>query len=119
MTGERLTDKKRYETHCGNCHGKNGEGLRNLYPPLAGSDYLEKNRSKIPCIIRNGLNEPIKVNGKMFDQPMPEMSFLNSRQITGIINFINISWGNDQKEWKQGEVDFVLRKCAVKPEKEP
>ena len=48
--------KRLYQAFCSNCHMDNGEGLRSLYPPLANSDYLEKNHDQLACIIANGIS---------------------------------------------------------------
>ncbi|MCB9233002.1 MAG: cytochrome c [Bacteroidia bacterium] len=111
FTGEKMTDRKRYETYCGNCHGKEGQGFRDLYPPLAGSDYLSKHETELPCLIRHGLSGTITVNGKTFDQPMPELPFLNPSQIADILNFVNHSWGNHGRDWGEKDVNIVLGKC--------
>ncbi len=52
-----------YRTNCANCHQTNGEGLAALYPPLAHSDYLV-NKKGVICLMRNGQQGPIVVNGK-------------------------------------------------------
>ena len=33
-----------YEDFCVSCHMSYGEGIKDVYPPLAKSDYLTKNR---------------------------------------------------------------------------
>ena len=60
-----------YKHNCSTCHGDNGEGLRNLYPPIANADYLQLHRTELSCIIKNGITHPIIVNGKNFHMPMP------------------------------------------------
>jgi cytochrome c551 len=82
INGQRL-----YETHCANCHGKNGQGLANLYPPLLNADYL-KNREAAICIIKNGGNSPITVNGKVYKQAMPKIAALYDIDIAQICTFI-------------------------------
>jgi cytochrome c len=110
--GPKVGPETLYQTHCGNCHGKNGEGLRELYPPLAESDYLKTHQSNLPCMIRYGMEGPILVNGKPYDQPMPGIPTLSTGEITAIVNFINTSWGNAEKEVKFGWVEERLKYCA-------
>ena len=33
-----------YESHCASCHGVEGEGLKDLIPPLANADWLAENQ---------------------------------------------------------------------------
>lgn len=103
--------KAHYEKHCGNCHGKQGEGLRGLYPPLAGSDYLAENQNNLPCLIRYGMSGPIVVNGKNYEMPMPGAPNIGPEEISDIINYINTSWGNDLPEVNPSSVEKRLKFC--------
>lgn len=102
-----------YEYHCAACHGQNGEGLRNLYPPLAGADYLIKHQTDLACIIRNGLEGPILVNGQAYNQPMPGNTDLNDVAIANIINYINQAWGNELDYVQIKAVQEALSRCGA------
>ena len=84
-----------YDQHCANCHMENGEGLRNLIPPLAGADYLRDNRREVVRGIRYGMEGPIVVNGRTYDHPMPGNVELSEFQIVNIVNYVNQAWGNE------------------------
>lgn len=105
---------KLYGTHCANCHGAQGEGLKRLIPPLAGSDYLTKNRQGLACLVRKGLNGPLVVNGVEFNQVMPAAdSHLTDSQITNILNFVQTSWGNKGEIFTIREVSEQLQGCGA------
>jgi mono/diheme cytochrome c family protein len=104
--GERL-----YRQHCANCHGNQGEGLGALIPPLAQADYLKQHWETTPCLIKNGLNDTIVVNGKMYDQPMPVNAKLSDIEIANILNFIGNSWGNQLPIQQLNNVRTQLGKC--------
>lgn len=93
--GERL-----YVQHCANCHGEQGEGIGQLVPPLAGSDYLAQHPRVLACIVRQGLNGPIVVNGVSYNQLMLGVQDttthrkLSPAQITNLLNYIEGHWGN-------------------------
>lgn len=87
IAGEQL-----YNKNCSNCHGAEGQGLRNLYPPLKNSDFLI-NQNAVICIIKNGSNDTLKVNGKTFNQKMPANKKLYDLDIAQIVTFINDNWG--------------------------
>ena len=78
-----------YVNLCANCHMEDGTGLEGAIPPLANADYIADNPLVMTCIIKYGQNEPIVVNGKTYDQPMPANRDLTEFQITNIINYIN------------------------------
>ncbi len=100
-----------YKTMCANCHMDSGEGLGALIPPLAGADYLEKNRDKLPCIVRQGLQDTIVVNGKVYAEKMAGMPGLSDIQVTNLLNYINTSWGNNNPPYSYEEVTELLLKC--------
>lgn len=98
-----------YSVHCANCHGEDGKGLGALIPPLAGADYLLAQRSRLPCIVVNGLSDTITVNGVVFGgQPMPANSLLTDIQVTNVLNYINNSWGNNLPDFTLLEVRGML-----------
>lgn len=88
-----------------------GEGLGTLIPPLARADYLEKNRKKLPCIIKHGVRDSLLVNGKWYAEQMAGLPSLSDIHITNVLNYINQSWGNDNEPYKLEEVRASLEKC--------
>lgn len=104
------TGEKTYQKHCANCHGKEGEGLKKLIPPLAGSDFLIDKKSELPCIIRKGMNDTIIVNGQKFIGNMPGNSELSVIEITNLVNYINREWGDHSYQSEQ-EIRTELEKC--------
>ncbi|MGV3538448.1 MAG: c-type cytochrome [Rufibacter sp.] len=100
-----------YTRHCASCHLDNGEGLRGVIPPLLQSDYSQKNRAQLACIIRNGLNTPIEVNGREYFQPMPGNKLLTETDITNIINYLHKEFKSPEKQVSLGEVKAQLRQC--------
>lgn len=88
-----------------------GEGLRGLIPPLANSDYVQNNRELLPCIIRNGMEGEIVVNGKTYNQPMAGIPEIPEGDIANLINFINMNWGNNGKFMSHEQVIQYLDAC--------
>ncbi|MEN0050399.1 MAG: cytochrome c, partial [Bacteroidota bacterium] len=52
-----------YQNYCANCHMDDGSGLGKNIPTIVGADYIAKNRIQLPCIIHQGLEDTIVVNG--------------------------------------------------------
>ena len=100
-----------YERYCATCHMETGEGLRGLYPPLAQSDYLTNHREKLPCIIRNGIEGPIIVNGKTYNQPMVAVPDLNETEIHNLLNYISQAWENELPYFSPKEIEKALNQC--------
>ena len=58
-----------YRYYCASCHMEEGQGLRGLFPPIAGSDYLEKHFDQLPCIIKNGMEEKLSSTAEPSTNP--------------------------------------------------
>ncbi|MCC2546363.1 cytochrome c [Hymenobacter sp. BT175] len=101
-----------YDANCSNCHGESGEGLRQLIPPLAGSDYLKVNRAALACLLRKGANGPMTVNGKLYQQVMPGNATLTDAEITNLLNYVQTSWGNSNEVFTIREVTEQLTGCG-------
>jgi len=100
-----------YNFYCATCHMDDGSGLKGLYPPLAGADYLANNQTNLACIIRYGLSDSISVNQKNYNQAMPGVKDLNEVQITNVINYINHAWGNKLQHVKVEDIRKSLIDC--------
>lgn len=100
-----------YKQHCQNCHQANGEGLKSLMPPVAKSDYLEKNRSTLPCLIKYGISDSIVVNGKIYQEHMPAIKQLSEYDIMCVLNYINTNMGNQIEKYEYNEVLQLIREC--------
>ena len=85
--------KEIYQAQCITCHQENGEGLEDVYPPLAKSDYLlaDKKRSIIQVI--KGATGSMKVNGKEYNTEMTAFD-LNDQEVSDVLNYIRNTWGN-------------------------
>lgn len=104
--------KQLYDANCLNCHASDGAGLRGLIPPLSDTLFLRKNRDRLACIIKHGMNEKIQVNGKEYDQLMPANEQLPDIDIAAIVTYITNSFGNDQGLYDQEEASRDLKKCV-------
>lgn len=86
-----------FETLCMNCHQSDAKGLPGFYPPLAGSDWINGDPSRLGRILLHGLTGPITVNGQPFAQnipiPMPP-SGLTDEQIATVLTYIRSNFGN-------------------------
>ncbi|MDB5024404.1 MAG: cytochrome c [Mucilaginibacter sp.] len=99
-----------YQTHCQNCHGINGEGLSALIPPLTDSIYLKNNKTALACYIKLGLNRPITIKGRTFDDAMPAAE-LSPVEIARVLTYIGNSFGNKLNTINEQAVQADLAKC--------
>ena len=90
-----VNGQRGYMTNCANCHGKEGEGIGKLFPPVAKSDYLMKNLDKLASIIKYSQKGEIVVNGVSYNMEMPGQAELSPIETAEISTFIANSWGNE------------------------
>jgi mono/diheme cytochrome c family protein len=100
-----------YENKCASCHGLEGEGVKEMIPPLANSDWLVNNQETIACVIKYGVKGPMLVNGKEYDIEMLGQKKMKDIELTNIINYINTSWGNTISPMKNVAVIEQLKNC--------
>ncbi len=92
---------------CSVCHQQNGEGLPNVFPPLAKSDFLAADKQRAIGIVIIGLQGGVKINGNSFNTVMPPMSQLNDDEIANILTYVLNSWGNQGGRVTAAEVTKV------------
>jgi nitrite reductase (NO-forming) len=97
---------------CSACHQANGEGLPQVFPPLAKSDFLMADKTRSIDIPLNGLSGKVTVNGQVFDSVMPSLSNLNDDEIAYILTVVRNSWGNSGDAVSPAEV--TARRQATK-----
>jgi nitrite reductase (NO-forming) len=100
---------------CSVCHQESGQGIPDVFPPLAKSDYLLKDPQRAIHIALNGLTGKVTVNGNGFDSVMPPMSQLNDDEIANILTYVLNSWGNAGGAISKEQVQAV-RASTKRPE---
>ncbi|GGI26062.1 hypothetical protein GCM10008119_20770 [Pedobacter mendelii] len=105
--------KEVYKSRCQNCHGENGEGLGQLAPPLTDSVFLKTNKNRLACIIKNGANEMIVINGKEYKEKMPPFPELADIDVAQVMVYITNSFGNKQGFVPYTEVSVQLQNCKL------
>lgn len=100
-----------YLKHCSNCHQPNGTGLGRVYPPLRQSDYMENNFESVLCLIRNGVEKEITVNGISYNQAMPGIPSLTDLEVAEIATYIYNTWGHERGLVNVTEATRILQSC--------
>lgn len=106
-----VNGKGLYEKKCQSCHGADGTGLGTLYPPLTDTTFLRKNRSKLVCIIRNGMSDSIIINNVSFKGNMPGDNDMANIDIAQVITYITNSFGNTQGIYGLDSLEKDLNTC--------
>jgi mono/diheme cytochrome c family protein len=102
---------------CMGCHGMDGEGLLNLGPPLAGSDWAMGDVDRLIKVLLHGLQGPIVVSGKTY-APQAVMPGLGSNptitdnDIANVITYIRNAWGNRADAVKDKTVTGIRKETS-------
>ena len=87
-----------YMDFCIRCHLPNGEGVKDIFPPLKKSDYLLNNIDKSIAGLKYGLKGKIEVNNIIYDGIMINQG-LDNEEIADVMNYILNQWGNESEEF--------------------
>jgi nitrite reductase (NO-forming) len=82
-----------YARTCVACHQKDGQGLPNVFPPLAKSDYLMADKDRSIRIVSEGLKGEVTVNGKTYRGEMPRVG-LSEAEIAAVLTYVRANFGN-------------------------
>jgi len=106
--------RRLFTSICAACHQPTGQGLPNVFPPLAGSDFLNADKNRAIKIVINGRQGEVIVNGRKFNNSMPKFP-LSDDDVANVLTFVYNSFGNAGLEVQPEEVKF-LRTQAPDPE---
>jgi len=108
----------------------NGQGLPNVYPSLAGSEWVLGSEERVVSIVIHGLKGPVTVLGKTYNAAaMPAFAQVpgsgynwSDEKIAAVLTYVRQAWGNnagpietakvtelrikegDRKEWTEAEL---------------
>ena len=105
--------KATYDSLCLNCHQANAKGLANIYPPLAGSEWVTGDKGALIKMLLHGLSGPITVKGEPYGTgnpiPMPP-SGLDDQKTADVLTYIRSNFGNQADAVTPEEVRTLREK---------
>lgn len=100
---DRIAAGKRLFTACAACHQPTGMGVPNVFPPLAGSDFLNADKARAIRTVIHGRQGEVVVNGLKFNNSMPPFP-LSDQDIANVLTYVYNSFGNSGIEVTPEEV---------------
>ena len=93
-----------FAARCAACHQAGGTGLPGVFPPLAGSNWVNGRDSTVVQILLHGIQGTLTVNGVAYNGAMPTFgSQLSDAEIAAVLTYVRGQWGN-----KAGPVGAAL-----------
>lgn len=90
---------------------ENGQGLGELIPPLADSDYYLDHYDNLSCIITKGLSGKITVNGQLYEEEMLALNNISLAELSNLINYMNSQWYPSKEEVNLTTIKTQLSNC--------
>lgn len=84
-----------YQARCASCHQANGQGVPNVFPPLAGAEIVNGPAKEHITIVLKGRTGPITVKGKTYNGAMPaHAGLMSDAEIAAVISYERTNFGN-------------------------
>lgn len=84
-----------YDDHCAVCHGKQGEGVAQAYPALAGHVAVQMGNTTnlVQTVMYGGFSVTTPAHPRPFGMP-PFLLTLSDRDMADVLTHIRTQWGN-------------------------
>jgi mono/diheme cytochrome c family protein len=84
-----------FTTRCAACHQADGSGIPDMFPPLAGSEWLNGDPGRPIRILLHGLEGEVQVKGETYSGTMPAWGgALNDAEIAAVLTYARSHLGN-------------------------
>lgn len=95
-----------YNTHCADCHGRNGKGVTSAYPALVGNRavLLDDSSNLIQTVLHGGFAPVTATNTQPFGMP-PFVLELADQDIAQVLSFVRNAWGNQANAVSEQQVN--------------
>ncbi len=99
-----------YGANCAGCHQASGMGTAGVFPPLAGSEYVNGDTKRLGHILLYGLSGKINVKGTGYNGLMPAWKGqLSNTDIANVLTYIRSTWGNKSPAYAESELAGISK----------
>ncbi|WP_368643252.1 cytochrome c [Castellaniella ginsengisoli] len=95
--GQAIDSRQLFTIACQACHQAQGQGLPGVFPPLAGSEWVQGDPETLAKIVLHGVSGPMTVLGTTYNGEMPAFGHqFNDAELAALLTFIRSEWNNTQ-----------------------
>ena len=98
--------KSVYAQNCLTCHMADGLGVDGMNPPLAKTDYVLGDKTRLTKVLLNGL-QGVEIDGEKYRGVMPAQESLTDAQIAAVLTYVRNAFGNKASAVTVAEVKAV------------
>ena len=95
-----------YKQYCLTCHMADGLGVDGMNPPLAKTDYVLGDKTRLTKVLLNGL-QGVEIDGEKYRGVMPAQESLTDAQIAAVLTYVRNAFGNKASAVTVAEVKAV------------
>jgi mono/diheme cytochrome c family protein len=107
-----------FAARCAACHQATGAGLPGVFPPLAGSNWVNGRDTTVIQILLHGIQGSLTVNGAKYNGSMPNFGAqLSDAEIAAVLTHVRSDWGN--KAGAIGAQQVTAQRAATAQRNEP
>lgn len=103
-----------YKRYCRSCHNMKGLGDGNRFPPLVNSEWVNGDKKRLISVLLKGLQGPIKVDGKQYNNVMPAYDFLEDDELSSVLSYVKRRYGNNPTDTITPQLVSKTRKQLLK-----
>jgi len=116
--------KKQFDTVCITCHQAQGQGVPGVYPPLAGSEWVNGPDDRVIRIVLYGLKGDVHVEGKVFNAAaMPVFGQVagsaynwSDDRIAAVLSYVRQDFGNKSEPVTADQVAAIRKAVGNRKE---
>ena len=101
-----------YKTKCFACHQATGQGIPAVFPPLAGSEWVNGPEENLVRIQLRGLMGPITVKGAQYNSAMPGNPTMTDQEIADVLTYVRSNMTNNAPAISADTVKAIRAKEA-------
>jgi mono/diheme cytochrome c family protein len=112
-TSDAINGEALFTARCAACHQASGAGLAGVFPPLAGSEWVQGKDSTLVAIVLNGIVGELTVRSQTYNGVMPPFKDqLTDAEIAAIATYLRGAWGNSSGPIAEQTVAEIRKQTA-------
>ncbi|TAL85876.1 MAG: cytochrome c [Rhodanobacter sp.] len=94
-----------YRQRCASCHGKRGQGIAGVYPPLDGNASVTEPTgiNAIRSVLLGGFAPVTQANPRPYSMP-PFAQQLDDAEVAAVVSYLRQAWSNNSGAVEAGDV---------------
>ena len=104
-----------YVQFCSTCHHLDGQGVANIFPPLANNvSVLSKDPASVIHVVLSGWKSA-QTQSSPRSFGMPNYSSFSNDELAEIVTFVRTKWGNQGEPVHAGQIQQIRDEIKLKP----